>query len=248
MASARLPRTARGPRRPPGSPPAPARRPAASAPWLAVPAADSIFAIALRAASGSTIPGTSTQRPQGHQDTGGLGRGQPQRLVDAGGESDLDGLPGELEVDEVAGSVAGQAAHPQLVEVVAQLLLGHAQFRRRPRRGDPRVGQEVRHHVQQPRPAVPETRTHALDLRAWAAQPVQHFGAQCLRLQHHRVGAVAGDLAGQPVRHPDVDADLLAVAAAERPRAEHAAPAGAARWHGRRRPTPWPASRSASRR
>src|SRR6185312_2086110 len=29
------------------------------------------------------------------------------------------------------------------------------------------------------------------------------------------------DLAGQPVRHPDVDADLLAVAAAQRPRTDH---------------------------
>ena len=34
---------------------------AASCPWVTVPAADSIFAIALRAASGSTIPGTSTR-------------------------------------------------------------------------------------------------------------------------------------------------------------------------------------------
>jgi hypothetical protein len=33
----------------------------ASCPWVTVPAADSIFAIALRAASGSTMPGTSTR-------------------------------------------------------------------------------------------------------------------------------------------------------------------------------------------
>ena len=65
--------------------------------------------------------------------------------------------------------------------------------------------------------------THALDSRL-RTQPVQHLVAQGLRLQHHGVRAVAGDLTGQPVGHPDVDADLLAVAAVQRARAQHDGP------------------------
>ena len=57
------------------------------------------------------------------------------------------------------------------------------------------------------------------------AQPVEHLVAQRLRLQHHRVGTVARDLAGQPVGHPDVDADLLAAAAVQRPRTDDVGPA-----------------------
>ena len=89
------------------------------------------------------------QRAQRDEDTGGLRRGQPQRMVDTRGERDLDGVAGELEVDQVTGAVAGQPAHPQLVEVVAQLLLCHAEVRCGLGVGDPRVGLEIRHHVQQ---------------------------------------------------------------------------------------------------
>ena len=105
-----------------------------------------------RAARGFRVdhPRHVDEGPQRNQDTGGLRRGQPQRVVDARGEGDLDGVAGELEVDQVAGPVAGQAAHPQLVEVVAQLLLGHAQVGCGLGVGDPRVGLEVRDHVQQP--------------------------------------------------------------------------------------------------
>ena len=61
-----------------------------------------------RAASGLRIDDARyvRQRPQGHQQTGGLGRGEFERLVDACREGDLDGVAGELEIDEIARVVA----------------------------------------------------------------------------------------------------------------------------------------------
>lgn len=52
------------------------------------------------------------------------------------------------------------------------------------------------------------------------AQPGQHVVAQRLRLEHHRVGAVPGDVAGELVGAADVRLDHLAVAAAQLPGAD----------------------------
>lgn len=52
------------------------------------------------------------------------------------------------------------------------------------------------------------------------AQPGQHVVAQRLRLEHHRVGAVPGDVAGELVGGADVQLDHLAVAAAQLPGAD----------------------------
>src|SRR5262245_42296406 len=71
-------------------------------------------------------------------------------MVDARRERDFDCVARELEVDEDAGPVAWQTAHPQLVEVVAQLLDADAQIGRRFGVGDARAGLKVRDHVQQP--------------------------------------------------------------------------------------------------
>ena len=110
------------------------------------------FDLGDRAAGGLRVdhPRHVDQRAQRHQHTGRLGRGQPQRVVDTGREGDLDGVAGELEVDQVTGSVAGQPAHPQLVEIVAQLFDADPEIGGGLGVGDLRVGLEVRHHVEQP--------------------------------------------------------------------------------------------------
>ena len=148
------------------------------------------MAIALRAASGSTMPGTSSEGAQRDEDAGGFGRGQPQRMVDTGGERDFDCVAGEFEVDEVAGAVAGQAAHPQLVEVVAQLLDADTEVGGGFGVGDPRVGLEVRHHVEQPdQPgATRRSRVHLVVLAGLCAQSREDVVAQRLGLEGDRVG------------------------------------------------------------
>ncbi len=141
----------------------------------------------------------------------GLRRREPQRMVDAGGERDLDGVAGEFEVDQVAGAVAGQPAHPELVEVVASCLTLTPRSRRGLGAGDLRVGLEVRHHVEQPdQPARDggHALTSSVPPARAAARPRRR--AATAGLERDGVGAVAGDLAGQPVGHADVDGDLLA--------------------------------------
>ena len=93
------------------------------------------------------------QRAQRHQQAGGLRRRELQRRVHPRRERHLDGVAAEFEVDQVARAVTGQAAQPQLVEVLPQLLDGITPGQRRPARGSPGIGLEVRHHVQQPHQA-----------------------------------------------------------------------------------------------
>src|ERR1700682_4420174 len=89
-------------------------------------------------------------------------------MVDARREGDLDGVAGELEVDQVARAVAGQPAHPQLVEVVPQLLDADSQVGGGLGVGDSRVGLEVRHHVEQP-DQPRRNRTHTVTSSLWPA-------------------------------------------------------------------------------
>ena len=71
--------------------------------------------------------------------------GQPQRPPHAGGEGDPDAVALEGEVDQVAGAVAGQAAHPQQLEVAAQLPLGDAEVAGRLGRRATPSGRAVRY-------------------------------------------------------------------------------------------------------
>ena len=84
-----------------------------------------------RAAGGFRVDhaGHVGQRTQRHEYPGRFRRRQPQRVVDAGTERDFDCVAGEFEVDQVTGAVAGKPTHPQLVEVVAQLIDADAEVR-----------------------------------------------------------------------------------------------------------------------
>ena len=109
--------------------------------------------MALRAASGSTTPGTSTSArsatstPVASGEVSRSGRSMPAEKITSMVS------PGERQVDQVARAVTRQAAHPQLVQVGEQLLAGHPEFGRRLGVADPWVGLEIGHHVQQPHQA-----------------------------------------------------------------------------------------------
>ena len=160
------------------------------------------------------------QRAQRHQQAGGLRRGELQRRVHARRERHLDGVALEFEVDQVARAVAGQTAQPQLVEVLAQLLDGNTEVSGGLRAGDPWVGLEIRHHVQQSHQAG----RHGCHQRrsspspAWARNRPSTSSRSVDGFQHHGVGAVTGDVARQPVGGSDVEFDDVAVAAGQLPR------------------------------
>jgi hypothetical protein len=95
--------------------------------------------------------GQLQQRAQRDDERHRLVGGQPQRADHAGREGDPHALALEGEVDEVAGPVAGQPAHPEQLEVAAQLLLGHAEVAGGlGDRNALRPGGQVRHEGEQP--------------------------------------------------------------------------------------------------
>jgi hypothetical protein len=71
--------------------------------------------------------GQPEQRAQRHDQGDRLVGGQPQRPDHAGGEGHPHPVALEGEVDQVAGTVAGQPAHPQQLEVAPQLALADAE-------------------------------------------------------------------------------------------------------------------------
>ncbi len=74
-------------------------------------------------------PGRLGERAQRDDERERLLAGQPQRPRHAGVEDHRDRLALEGQVDQVAGAVAGQAAHPQQLQVAAQLRLGDPEVR-----------------------------------------------------------------------------------------------------------------------
>ena len=86
------------------------------------------------------MPGRLGEHPQRHHQGERLVRGQPQRPVDAGVVGDGHPVAVERHVDQVARAVAGQAAHPEQLQVLAQLLLGDAQVGGRLGDRDARAG------------------------------------------------------------------------------------------------------------
>ena len=74
-------------------------------------------------------PGQLQQGLERDDQRHGLVGGQPQRPHHARGEGDPHAVALEGQVDEVTGPVAGQAAHPEQLEVAAQLPLADAEVR-----------------------------------------------------------------------------------------------------------------------
>ena len=120
-------------------------------------AAASSLASARSTISRVSLRGAAAQRPQRDDDRGGLGGRQPQRAGQVVGVGDPDDavaagpLQGvEVDVDEVVGVAAGQAAHQQHVEVGEHLLGGYAERGRGVVEPDRSPGVQERHQGQQP--------------------------------------------------------------------------------------------------
>ena len=157
--------------------------------------------------------------------------GQPQRAAHARVLGDGDGVAGERQVDQVAGPVAGQPAHPQQLEVAAQLALADAEVGGDVGERDPGPGEQVGHEREQPGQPLGEAGTHPASAgppgrardrdpdpaaRASAAggdgrpRPADR-GRQLRRVQHDDVRPVAGDPPGDRVQAAQVDLQLVAV-------------------------------------
>ena len=163
------------------------------------------------------------EHPQRDHERERLVRRQSQRAVDAGVVGDRDVVTVERHVDQVAGAVAGQAADPQQLQVLAQLALGDIEVGRGLAISMPGPGQQVGHQVQQPGQAVAggvrgpsaDLRRHRrrVALRVAARvmrvadahgrdhlpEPLDHRLADLGRLQDLDVGAVTDDPGREPL-------------------------------------------------
>jgi hypothetical protein len=90
------------------------------------------------------------EEPQRDDERERLVGGQPQRPVDAGVVGQRDPVTVERHVDEVARPVSGQPAHPQQLEVLAQLPVGGAEVAGRLGERDAGPALQVGHEVEQP--------------------------------------------------------------------------------------------------
>ena len=178
------------------------------------------------------------------QQRGGLRGGQPQRAAHAGVLGDGDGVARERQVDQVARAVAGQPAHPQQLQVAAQLPLRDAEVGGRLGERDPGAGQQVGHERQQPgKPVGDPACVHAASAgtststgftpppRAGAPSRCAH-SASAGGSTSERVHAVAAGVApcGRRPRPPSSPARARPARAGRAPR----------------RPAPWPASQRAT--
>ena len=128
-----------------------------------------------------------------------------------GVEDDRHGLALEGQVDQVTGAVAGQPAHPQQLQVAAQLVLGDVEVGRRVGRADALVRLQVRHEGEQPRqpfalaghrppPPVDAVAAAARRRSIRAGRSTASTSSGGSSAQRRRAGA--GDDAGQ---HADVE-------------------------------------------
>ena len=126
------------------------------------------------------------EHAQRDQQRAGLVDAQPQRPGDGLGvvDEDLAAVPGH--VDQVAGGVAGQPAHPHQLQVVDELLLAQPEHLRH--LGD--LGARVRHQVghQREQPGQP---VGGVDSRQRSLQAADHGLAGVRRPDHLGVGGEA---------------------------------------------------------
>ncbi|SHX26660.1 Uncharacterised protein [Mycobacteroides abscessus subsp. abscessus] len=200
---------------------------AAAAVAPAVPAAASILAITLRATSGSTTPGTSTSArraistPVASGEVSRSARSMPAEKITSmvsPSKSRSISSPGPPPGSPQTKSCQRSASNcfrvtPRSAAALVWLTRGLAwkygtMFNSRTRRVDTLLMRD---------PPAPLAGYSRLDtLPRLRTQPSDHVVPQRFRLQSHGVGAVAGDLPGQPVDHADVDDDLVAVASPAR--------------------------------
>jgi hypothetical protein len=130
----------------------------------ACPAAAETLASARLTASRSARPGSSSSVRSATTSATASSVVRPQRPHHPRGEGHPHAVALEGQVDEVTGPVAGQAAHPQQLEVAAQLPLGDAEVAGGLGHRDAlRPGGQVRDEGQQPRhPVGGARRRHAL--------------------------------------------------------------------------------------
>ena len=101
-------------------------------------------------ALGSRQAGTRAQGPQPHHEGERLVDGEAQRSGNRVGVANEDPAVLPVGLDEVVGQVTGRAAQEEQREVGLELVGAHPELLGRALRGDPLVGQQPRHHGEQP--------------------------------------------------------------------------------------------------
>ena len=219
----------------------------------------------------SATPGVSASVRSATSSAVASARGQPQRAAHAGVLGDRDGVPGERQVDQVTGAVAGQPAHPQQLQVPAQLAFADPEVGGRLGDRDARTGDQVRapataaaatarsRRSRSPRaPVGTAWCTGRACAAAAAAQFARTAAASSSGCSTDHVRPVPGQPPGHRLQAAQIQLQLVAGSAVEGPRAQprpsRRSPCGASGRHPHPRdtgdrgrldvvPRPWPSGR-----